>query len=243
MAYQMVPNSILWVGLNDGTLAGMTYDKGRKIVGWHRHTTDGTFESVAVVPQATADQVWVIVKRTVNSVTKRYVEYIDPNLHVDSSLTYSGSAVTTLSGLTHLEGKTVSILGDDAVYPDTTVSSGGLTVATAFSKADVGLKFTSTLETLPVEGGSAAGSAQGAQKRFNEIYVRLHESFYPKINGIMPPVRSPGTGMGTSEPKTTGDVRIQNEGYDLGGQVTITQDLPGPTHLLAIFGTLSVHGG
>ena len=243
MAYQMVPNSILWIVLNDGTLAGLTYDKGRKIVGWHRHTTDGTFESVAVVPQATADQVWVIVKRTVNSAVKRYVEYIDPNLYVDSSLTYSGSATTTLSGLTHLEGKTVSILGDDAVYPDATISSGALSVATAFSKADVGLKFTSTLETLPVEGGNPAGSAQGQQKRFNEIYVRLYESFYPKINGIMPPVRSPGTGMSTSEPKTTGDVRVKNEGYDLEGKITVTQDLPGPTHVLALFGTLNVTGG
>jgi hypothetical protein len=49
--------------------------------------------------------------------------------------------------------------------------------------------------------------------------------------------------MGTAEPKTTGDVRIHNEGYDLNGQITITQELPGPTHLLAIFGTLSVGGG
>ncbi len=243
MAYQLVPDSILWVVCNDGTLAGLTYDKGRKIVGWHQHTTDGTFESVAVVPQATVDQVWVIVRRTVNSVTKRYVEYIDPNLHVDSALTYSGSAVTTLSGLTHLEGKTVSILGDDAVYPNTAVSSGAISVATSFVKADVGLKFTSTLQTLPVEGGNASGSAQGVRKRFNEIYVRLHESFYPKINGIMPPVRTPSTDMGRPEPKTTGDVRVKNEGYDLEGKITVTQDLPGPTHVLALFGTLSVSGG
>ena len=243
MAYQLVPDSILWVVCNDGTLAGLTYDKGRKIVGWHQHTPAGTFESVAVVPQATVDQVWVIVRRTVNSVTKRYVEYIDPNLHVDSALTYSGSAVTTLSGLTHLEGKTVSILGDDAVYPNTAVSSGAISVATSFVKADVGLKFTSTLQPLPVEGGNASGSAQGVRKRFNEIYVRLHESFYPKINGIMPPVRTPSTDMGRPEPKTTGDVRVKNEGYDLEGKITVTQDLPGPTHVLALFGTLSVSGG
>jgi hypothetical protein len=243
MAYQMVPNSILWAVLDDGTLAGLTYDKGRKIVGWHRHTTDGEFESVAVVPQASVDQVWVIVKRTVNSVTKRYVEYIDPNLHVDSALTYSGSATTSISGLTHLEAKTVSILGDDAVYPDATVSSGALTVTPSLEKADIGLKFTSTLETLPIEGGNQAGTAQGTQKRFNEIYVRLYSSFYPKINGIMPPVRTPSTGMGEPEPKTTGDVRVKNEGYDLEGIITVTQDLPGPTHILALFGTVSVMGG
>ncbi len=246
MAYQMVPDSILWCVINNGVLAGMTYDKSRQIVGWHRHTTDGDFESVAVIPQATVDQVWVVVKREINGSTKRYVEYIDPDLHVDSALTYSGAAITgiTSGGLSHLEGKEVSILGDDAVVPNATIASGNVSFGGfSVSEADIGLPFTSTLKTLAIEGGNPSGTSQGRRKRWNEIYVRLHESFYPKINGIRPPVRTPATGMGTAEPKTTGDVRVQNEGYDLGGQVTITQDLPGPTHLLSIFGTLSVNGG
>jgi hypothetical protein len=246
MAYQMHPDSVLWCVLEDGTLAGLTYDKGRVVAGWHRHTTDGTFESLAVIPESSVDQVWLVVKRTIGGVTKRYVEYLDPDLHVDSALTYSGSAITgiTSGGLAHLEGKTVSILGDDAVVPNATVSSGNVSFGGAsVTKADIGLPFTSTLKTLRVEGGNPSGTAQGRRKRWNEIYVRLHDSFYPKINGIRPPVRSPATGMGTAEPKTTGDVRIHNEGYDLNGQITITQELPGPTHLLAIFGTLSVGGG
>ena len=246
MTYQMVPDSILWCVMNDGTLAGMTYEKGRKIVGWHRHTTDGTFESVCAIPQSAVDQVWVVSNRTIGGATKRYVEYLDPDLHVDSALTYSGSAITAITsgGLSHLEGKEVSILGNDAVVPNDTVSSGNVSFGGfSVTAADIGLPFTSTLKTLPIEDGNPAGTAQGRRKRWNEIYVRLHDSFYPKINGIRPPVRTPSTGMGSAEPKTTGDVRIQNEGYDLGGQVTITQDLPGPTHLLAIFGTLSVHGG
>jgi len=243
MAYQMVPDSILWIVTNTGELAGMTYDKGRKIIGWHRHTTDGTFESVAVIPQSNIDQVWVIAKRTINGATKRYVEYIDPDLFVDSALTYSGSAITNITGLTHLEAKTISILGDDSVYGDKTVASGAVTVAPALSKADIGLKFTSTIKTLPIENGNPAGTAQGRLKRFNEIYVRLLSSFYPKINGIMPPVRSPSTGMGTPEPKTTGDVKVQNVGYDLEATITVTQDLPGPTHILSLFGIISVHGG
>ena len=63
------------------------------------------------------------------------------------------------------------------------------------------------------------------------------------VTGVMPPVRNPATGMGPPEPKTTGDVRIQNTGYDLEGTITVTQDLPGPTHLLSIFGTVSVYSG
>ena len=242
-AYPSVPDPILWVVLNDGVLLGMTYDKQRKIVAWHKHATDGTFESIATIPKDNQDQVWVISKRTIGGATKRFVEFLDPDINVDSGLTYSGGAVTSISGLTHLEGKTVSILGDNAVYPDATVSSGSITLGSAVTSANIGLKYTSTLVTLPVEDGNPAGTAQGRRKRWNEIYVRLHNSFFPKINSILPPVRHPSTVMGTPEPKTTGDVKIQNIGYDLEGLVTVTQDLPGPTHVLSIFGTLSVNTG
>ena len=242
-AYQSVPDTILWVVLDDGVLLGMTYDKQRKIVAWHKHATDGTIESIATIPKDNKDQVWVVAKRTIGGATKRFVEVFDPDINVDSGLTYSGSATATISGLTHLEGKTVSILGDNAVYPDATVSSGSITLGSTVSSASIGLKYTSTLQTLPVEDGNPAGTAQGRRKRWNEIYVRLHDSFFPKINSILPPVRHPSTTMGTPEPKTTGDVKIQNIGYDLEGLVTVTQDLPGPTHVLSIFGTLSVNTG
>ena len=243
MAYQATPETIVWAVRNDGTLLGMTYDKARQIVGWHRHVTDGDFESVAVIPVSSRDEVWVSVKRTINSATKRYVEYMDPDINVDCALQYAGSATASLSGLAHLEAKSVSILGDQAVYPNATVASGAITLGSTVEAADIGLKYTSTVTTLPVEGANPAGTAQGRKKRWNEIYVRLHDSFFPKINGVMPPVRNPATGMGTPEPKTTGDVRIQNTGYDLEGTITVTQDLPGPTHLLSIFGTVSVYSG
>ena len=243
MAYQSVPDEIIWSIRADGTLLGMTYNKGRQIVGWHRHVTDGTFESVATIPKDERDQVWVISKRTIGGATKRFVEYLDPDIHVDSGLTYAGSAITTITGLNHLEGKTVSILGDDAVYPDATVSSGSITLSSSVTKLSVGLKYTSTMTTLPLEGANPAGTAQGRRKRWNEIFVRLNNSFIPKINSIMPPVRSPSTGMTTPEPKMTGDVRVQNTGYDLEGKITVSQDLPGPTHLIAIFGTVSVNPG
>ena len=243
MAYQATPETIVWAIRNDGTLLGMTYDKARQIVGWHRHVTDGEFESVAVIPVTSRDEVWVSVKRTINSATKRYVEYMDPDINVDCALQYAGSATASLSGLAHLEAKSVSILGDQAVYPNATVASGAITLGSTVSAADIGLKYTSTITTLPVEGANPAGTAQGRKKRWNEIYVRLNDSFFPKINGVMPPVRNPATGMGTPEPKTTGDVRIQNTGYDLEGTITVTQDLPGPTHLLSIFGTVSVYSG
>ena len=63
----------------------------------------------------------MIVKRTINGVTKRYVEVMKTfdfggdttaAFFVDSGLVYAGSATTTLSGLYHLEGETMSVLAN-----------------------------------------------------------------------------------------------------------------------------------
>ena len=80
--------------------------------------TNGWFESVCIEPVNGRDRVWVIVKRLINGVYKRYVEYFDDNawtsaegwqwgeLQSDCAKVYSGTAITTMTGLDHLAGKT-----------------------------------------------------------------------------------------------------------------------------------------
>jgi hypothetical protein len=101
--------------------------------------TKAECESVAVIPTDNSEyQTWVIVKRTINGITRRYVEYINTfdftetdnttfNF-LDSALSYSGAAATTISGLNHLEGQTVHILADGATHPTKIVSSGSITL-------------------------------------------------------------------------------------------------------------------
>lgn len=80
IAYQQQPDAILWAIRGDGTLVGMTYERDQSVVGWHRHTTDGLFESVAVIHgNGTEDEVWLVVKRTIDGVVKRYVERFSLN--------------------------------------------------------------------------------------------------------------------------------------------------------------------
>ena len=119
MDYQQEPFSIVWCVRIDGKLTGMTYNRLQDVVAWHEHDfggTDAKCKSVAVIDVDTDDdQVWVIVERTINGATKKYVEYLTPynfnsdleEIHfVDSGLTYSGASTSTLSGLDHLEGET-----------------------------------------------------------------------------------------------------------------------------------------
>jgi len=263
MAYQQEPDSVAWLVRADGVLACMTFRREEQVVAWHRHIVGGTFgsgnavvESVATIPgDIDEDQVWVIVKRTINGATKRYVEYLSGfdfgtdvgnAFFVDSGLTYSGSAATTISGLNHLEGQSVAILADGAAHANKTVSSGSITLDRSVTKAQIGLPFTSKLETLRIDAGSAMGSSQGKNKRIGEVTVRLFRTVGLKIGTSSTeldtiPFRSSSDSMDTALSLFTGDKTAEfNGGYDDDATITIVQDLPLPMTILAIFPTLSV---
>ncbi len=168
LAYQQEPFSLVWAATGDGRLIGMTYRREEQVVAWHQHKLGGSFttggvttnhgvvENLAVIPgELNQDNLYMVVKRTINGATRRYVEIlsaidfgtdIQDAIFVDSSLTYSGSSTSSLSGLDHLEGQSVSILEEGAAHPDKTVASGSITTDRATTKAQVGLGYTSTLK-------------------------------------------------------------------------------------------------
>ena len=82
MAFQQEPDNIVWCVLTDGRFVGMTYRREEQVVGWHEHIIGGSFgsgnsvvESVAVVPgDLNEDNVYLVVKRTINGATARYIE-------------------------------------------------------------------------------------------------------------------------------------------------------------------------
>jgi hypothetical protein len=166
-----------------GKLLGLTYVPEHIVGAWHQHDTDGTFESCCTVAEGAEDALYVIVQRTINGSSKRYVErmasrqFIDPAdaFFVDAGLVYSGTAATTISGLTHLEGKTVSILADGAVHPQRVVTSGSITLDVAASKVLVGLPITADIQTLPL-AFEAEAFGQGRVKNVNQVWLRVYRS-------------------------------------------------------------------
>jgi len=84
MAYQEEPLAILWCVRDDGELIALTYQREQEVVAWHRHIIGGSFgtgnavvESVAVIPTDDSEyELYMIVKRTINGSTARYVEYL-----------------------------------------------------------------------------------------------------------------------------------------------------------------------
>lgn len=243
--FHQVPYSTLWSVRDDGALLSLTYMREQQVVGWARHDTgDGdAFEDVCVIPEGDEDACYVIVRRTINGATKRYIERfasrrfdaIEDAVFVDSALGYDGEntdagdtlaltaadgwtvddlvtvtaaghapftassvgdqvwlrsgddsvriqitgytsstvvegqpladvpvalqsgatddwtlAVDTLSGLDHLEGRTVAVLADGEVQDQKTVAGGSITLDRPAGKAQVGLPIEADFETLEV---------------------------------------------------------------------------------------------
>jgi hypothetical protein len=270
MCYSKAPQPLLWFISSTGSMLGLTYIPEQQIAAWHQHETDGDFESCAAVAEGSEDRLYVIVKRTIGGVTKRYVERfasrqvndLEDCFFVDSGLTYDGTNTTattvtvtggttwgpadvltitasaaifqfpattdvgdaivltdangntyrltilsttsttvatartdlllpaalrgvatavwafardTVGGLTHLEGKTVSILADGAVMPQVTVTGGVAVLQRPSTVVHVGLPYVSDIETLPMVIQMEA-FGQGRAKNVNEAFLRVYRS-------------------------------------------------------------------
>ena len=248
-AYAQELDSIVWMVRNDGQLLGMTYERPQDVVAWARkktsdNTSDSVFESVAVIPHPDGDrdQVWVTVKRTIDGATVRYVEYLDEDLQVDCALTYSGSAATALTGLSHLEGETVDVVSSDVPQTAKTVASGAITIDTAGTDVDVGLHYESELKLLRPEAVLADGTLQGRKKSWGNVNVRFFESLGATINGQLIDFKTASDLMDTAIPVFTGDKDVKNLGWDKDGQITIKQTQPLAQTILAVSGVLEVTG-
>ena len=169
---------------SDGRLLGLTYVPEQQVYAWHTHDTDGLIESIAVVGEGNDDILYAVVRRTINNATVRYVERLSSRyfaelkdgFFVDCGVTYSGAAATTISGLSHLEGKEVCILADGAVMEPKTVTGGSITLEKAASLVHVGLPITSDLQTLPMSLEGVDGYGQGRVKNVNSVYLRVYRS-------------------------------------------------------------------
>ena len=257
-AYQQEPESIVWALRPDGTLLGLTYRREEEVVAWHKHIIGGTFsggqavvESIASLPTDSGeDELYMIVKRTINSVTKRYVEVMKPfdfgsdtttAFFVDSGLAYSGSSTSSLSGLYHLEGETLSVLANGATHPDKTVSGGGISLDFAATTGAVGFGYTSQMQTLRLESGSVDGTSQGKPKRIHDITVRFHETVGAEVgtnasNADRIYFRDSSMAMDEAVPLFTGDKEIEFPGgYDDDARIFVRQTQPLPLTVLALY--------
>lgn len=179
-ALQQQPDSILWCLLNDGSIAAMTYERDQEVCGWQKITTDGEILSLAVLPSEQEDIVYIAVQRNGIRMLERFAprswSKIENCVYVDSAVIRSGQNLETVSGLDHLEGKTVQILADGAVQPPKTVSGGEISLEPPADHVVVGLEFESLLSPMPIEIELQNGVSMLRRKIVAELRLRVYKS-------------------------------------------------------------------
>ena len=251
LAWSKEPRTTAWFILETGELVGLTLERDHDVTAFHRHNVGGIVESVAVVPTTDGDydDVYLIVRRTINGSSKRYIERIDrpfdetlENMFfVECGLTYDSTPVTTITGLSHLEGATVDVVADGVYVGSRTVSSGSFTLTSAASVVHAGLPSSATIITLDPEGGSQAGTSQGKIKRIDKLDIRVNKSLPFKFKGNLhlDQMENPDFTQ-----LYTGDWRVSlDQTYQESGSrgITITQTKPYPLTLIAIMPALNTN--
>lgn len=247
MAYAKAPQPLVWAVSSNGKLIGLTYVPEQQIGALHQHDTDGLFESCCVVAEGGEDVLYVVVKRVINGAQTRYIERMASRMFatpadaffVDAGGTYSGAATTTIAGLTWLEGKTVSVLGDGAVFPQKTVTGGAIELEQACSRVQVGLQITADVQTLPLALQIDAGYGQGRPKNINKVWLRVYRSSGvfagPSLDRLVQFKQRTTESYGSAPALRTDEIEISLEpSWQTGGQIYVRQSDPLPLTLVSI---------
>lgn len=252
IAWQRNPWRVLWACREDGQLAGCTYEREQEVVAWHRHPLGGLDAKVldlAVIPGVGQDDLWCVVERQIDGAPRRFLEHLANDrwassaedraqwCYADSALSYDGAPVTALSGLDHLESETVTILADGAAHAAKVVMNGAIALDRAASVVQVGLGYSSVLETNNLELGNPLGAAVGRPKTLHAVTVLLFDS----LGGRLGPAtgrleallyRTAGDAMDAAPPLFTGAKTVEwPGGWQREKRILFVQDQPLPLNL------------
>lgn len=189
------PHGVYWAIDDMGSLIGMTFDPNQEVVGWHQHALAGSnvfVESIATIPSddETYDEVWMIVARTINGSTKRYVERlatpfedldgdITQGVFVDSAKVTTGSALASVT-LAHLPNATgLAALVDGKPYVGLSSDGSGVVALPDGVTGDhiiCGYGYTSELTTLTLDSGSQIGAGIGKRQSVHRFYTSVEET-------------------------------------------------------------------
>jgi len=147
--------------------------------------------------------------------------------------------VTTVSGLSHLEGQTVAVFGDGAAQANRVVSGGAITLATAAATVQVGLPFTADLKLLPFEAGAADGTALGKTRRIHRAGFRFYRTLGVEVgtsfSRLDPVDFRLASNPNAYVPLFTGLKSMTLDAdYDENNQICIRSEQPTPVTILAV---------
>lgn len=191
VAVQRRPDTRIWSVMNDGSCVCCVYEPAQEVLAFIPVETDGTFESVAVLPALAQDRVYFSIARSINGSTVRYVEKMALDTEVKPStlckvmdafkVVTNGPASATVSGLTHLIGETVVVWADGApvetsqgVRAEFVVNgSGVITLPSAKSNIVVGLPYRARYKSARLAYAAEGGTAMLQKKKVDSLGMIL----------------------------------------------------------------------
>jgi hypothetical protein len=255
-AYADTPDGVFYGLRADGKIACLTFDTDQKLRAWSLwEMTGGTVESIAAVPDpnGTGTDLWCSVVRTVAGAEQRSIEFIRSPFRaeledatdafmLDSGLTYAGTPVISVTGLSHLEGQTVQVVADGSRRDNQVVASGVVAITgPAASRVHVGLPYRHRIVDLPPGGVLPNGAPlRTLTLRVVKAHLTLMDSLGGRVGGADDQgedlaFRTIDMAMGEAVPLFTGERSVSTFGsWGSKGQVEIIGDDPFPFTLLAI---------
>lgn len=258
------PHHMSIVLLNNGLLAVLHHDGYAGITGWSRMDLGGSIKDIAVLANDRGeDMLFLTIVRTVAGVKKLILEvianwtesaenwdYMLSSRHYDFEVKQS-----FVTGLSHLEGERVQVLGNGNYAGTFVVTSGRVDFTDqlgdpiSYIQVSVGLPMYARLKTLPL-----IGEDPSSKKRYSSLSVRVRSSIIPMIGAqseteliddmiteradTRPVTRNLDT---VSQEWALRDVSVSNDGWSSGQQVTVEENLPLRVEVLSIFGKLGSH--
>lgn len=260
-AYKQEPDSTIYFVRSDGTMACLSYIMEQKVYAWSTIETQGKIESVAAVQEGDEDIIYLVVKREINGVTVRNIEYLAKNpaksnnpddyIMLDNAIEYSTaekSSGETEIDAAELAGEKVTVIGDGRMYSGLTVSQDGtVTLPAAVQHAFIGLPYRSIVELPNVEIKTGDGTMQGRKKQISNCILRLSNS----LGGMVGPDINTMDLMNFDEQNAVSDIKLFTGdkhmtlpigGFNNEGRVIIVTDEPYPFNLLAVVREVSFGG-
>lgn len=191
IVFAQEPLAVAWLRTADGKLIGFTYNRDENVTGWHEHDVGGFVESLSVLPASNGlqDILWLIVRRTIGGVTRRFVERMAPvwdfnstlatAFFADCALRYQGAAINKIYGLGHAIGHRVVGLADGSpIVPQVVAADGSITLPHGKTTTNIvlGFGYDAYGESMRLEAGAGDGTAQGKTKRITGATLRLWQS-------------------------------------------------------------------
>lgn len=235
-ATDVYPSDFLYMVNSDGTCAVLNSLREQDLLAWSLFETTGNFTDTAVAGR----QVYFIVERNVNGVDTSFVERLNNDHFMDSSVRQTvGSPTDTFTGFDHLDGEEIRFRGDDFILDDETPSGGSVTVSEEVILLEGGFNFIAKVLTLPLEVALNDQTNLGQFKAPRWMNIRLFQSRNVIVNyagrRYVIPFRTFGEDVLDDPVEVTDEwKKVYLGGFDREVQLEITQEDPLEFNVLAL---------